>query len=70
MTIYALYTRTAKGVIQRDHFMFNGEGPLGPYIHEAPLKGWLESKVFWIYEKGYSMGLAPICPSRSESSEL
>lgn len=70
MPLYAIYTRTAKGTVQRDHFMFEWNGPLGPYVHEAPLKGWLESKVFWIYEKGPSTGLAPICSSRSDSSKF
>jgi hypothetical protein len=70
MTIYAIYTRTAKGTIQRDHSMFEWNGSLGPYVHKAPLKGWCESTVFWVYEKGHSTGLAPICASPSDSSEV
>ncbi|PTR17651.1 hypothetical protein C8R31_101818 [Nitrosospira sp. Nsp2] len=70
MTIYAFYTRTKKGSIQRDHFLFDWKGPLGPYAHEAPLVGWPESKVFWIYEKGHSNGLAPVCASSSDSSGI
>ena len=70
MTIYAIYTRTTKGSVQRDHFMFEWNGPLGPYVHEAPLKGWPESKVFWIYENGHSIGLAPIRASSSDSPEF
>jgi hypothetical protein len=66
MTIYAIYTRTAKGTIQRDQSMFEWNGSLGPYVHKAPLKGWCESTVFWVYEKGHSTGLAPICASPSE----
>ena len=65
MTIYAIYTRTKKGSVQRDHSLFEWDGPLGPYVHEVPLVGWPESKVLWIYEKGHSSGLAPICASRS-----
>lgn len=65
MTIYAIYTRTEKGSVQRDHSLFQWDGPLGPYVHEVPLVGWPEAKVFWIYEKGHSSGLAPICASRS-----
>ncbi|MEO9061495.1 MAG: hypothetical protein ABI270_05575 [Nitrosospira sp.] len=68
MTIYAVYTRTEKGSIQRDHLMFDWDGPLGPYVHETPLAGWPESKVYWIYEKGYSKGLAPIGGSSSHPS--
>jgi hypothetical protein len=68
MTVYAIYTRTEKGSIQRDHLMFDWNGPLGPYVHEVPLTGWPESKVYWIYEKGYSKGLAPIGAFPSNSS--
>ena len=70
MPIYAIYTRTVKGSVQRDHLTFDWNGPLGPYVHEAALVGWPESKVFWIYEKGHSNGLAPICASPSDSSEF
>jgi hypothetical protein len=70
MTIYAIYTRTAKGTIQRDHSMFEWNGSLRPYVNKAPLKGWCESTVFWVYEKGHSTGLAPICASPSDSSEV
>jgi hypothetical protein len=65
MTIYAVYIRTEKGNVQRDHLLFDWDGPLGPYVHEAPLVGWPESKVFWVYETGHSNGLAPICASRA-----
>ena len=70
MTIYAIYTRTAKGNIQRDHRLFEWNGPLGPYMHEEPLVGWFESKVFWIHQAGHSSGLAPICASPIELSEF
>ena len=63
MATYAIYTRTKEGAISRAADVFNWEGPLGPYMHEEPLVGWPESKVFWIYKTGYSIGLAPMFAS-------
>jgi hypothetical protein len=67
MATYAIYTRTKEGAISRAADVFNWEGPLGPYMHEEPLAGWPESKVFWIYKTGYSIGLAPMFASSHSS---
>ncbi|PTR05363.1 hypothetical protein C8R32_12327 [Nitrosospira sp. Nsp5] len=70
MAIYAIYTRTKDGAISRDDSNFEWDDQLGPYMHEEQLTGWPESKVFWRTQTGYTIGLAPTCASRSDSSEL
>ena len=62
MPKYVPYVRTAEGYIERiSYAIFNSSDEHPPlYIHEQPVSGWPESKVFWAHETGPSVGIAPI----------
>ena len=62
MRKYVPYIRTAEGYIERvSYAVFNSpDEPPAPYVHEQPISGWPESKVFWAKETGPSVGIAPL----------
>ncbi|SEL55909.1 hypothetical protein [Nitrosovibrio tenuis] len=64
MAKYVPYVRTAEGRVERKSYaIFNATGDsLSPYVHEEPLVGWPESKVYWASEAGPSVGIAPLNP--------
>ena len=70
MAIYAIYTRTEEGTISRDCFHFEWDHQLSPGMHEEQLTGWPESKVLWLIDTGYSIGLAPANASSLRDSPL
>ena len=58
---YVPYIRSADGTIRRiADGVFNSPHPPYPYVHEVPLVGWPEPRVFWARESGASMGIAPV----------
>jgi hypothetical protein len=58
---YVPYIRFADGTFRRiSDGVFNSPHAPYPYMHEAPLLGWPEPKVFWARESGASMGIAPV----------
>ena len=70
MPKYVPYVRTAEGYIERiSYAIFNSSDEHPPlYIHEQPVSGWPESRVFWAHETGPSVGIAPI-PSCTPDAE-
>jgi hypothetical protein len=62
MAKYVPYVRTPEGYVERKSYaVFNSSDiSLSPYVHEEPLVGWPESKVYWASEAGPSVGLAPL----------
>ncbi len=55
------YIRNSDGTIERvADAIYNTEGNLtAPYLHEEPLVGFPESKVFWAKKFGPSLGVSP-----------
>ncbi|SDA22880.1 hypothetical protein SAMN05216428_1131 [Nitrosospira sp. Nsp11] len=55
------YIRNSDGTIERiGNAMYNTESKLtAPYLHEEPLVGFPESKVYWAKKRGPSLGVAP-----------
>jgi hypothetical protein len=64
MTEYVLYTRNRAGDITRrsSYPVFWCYESLVPYVHEEPLIGWPEFRVFWARQTGPSIGIAPSRP--------
>jgi hypothetical protein len=62
MAKFVPYVRTQEGYVERKSYaVFNSsDTSLSPYVHEEPLIGWPESKVYWASEAGPSVGLAPL----------
>jgi hypothetical protein len=65
MCRFVPYIRTATGSIERiSYAVYNSpDDVVSPYLHEEPLVGWPEQKVFWAAKFGPSVGIAPIRPS-------
>lgn len=65
MRKFVPYVRTAEGYIERiSYAIFNSpDDSLDPYLHEEPLVGWPESRVFWAKDAGPSVGIAPLISS-------
>lgn len=72
MTKYVPYVRTPEGYVERKSFaVFNFfDDSLAPYVHEEPLVGWPESKVYWASPVGPSVGLAPLNPCSDHVSSV
>lgn len=73
MRKFVPYVRTAEGYIERiSYAIFNSPHDfLDPYVHEEPLVGWPESRVFWAKDAGPSVGIAPLISStRGWSNDL
>jgi hypothetical protein len=67
---YAIYTRTAKGVIERVSYAVSiyRKGSETVYIHKELLSDFPEPVVFWASNTGASVGIAPLV-SASISSD-
>jgi len=62
MCRFVPYVRSPEGDIERVSFAVydSPDDVLYPYVHEQPLVGWPEQKVFWAAKTGPCVGVAPI----------